>query len=398
MRITELSVRTVTDSRGEPTIAVTLATDKGVGEASIPSGMSVGAHEAKVLSPDDAMRAGRSIADALSEKDFNAILELDRFLVSLDRTPQKEKLGGNTILGVSLAFARARAVAENRELWEILREEYFPDLKTAPAPRIFANLINGGSHAKSNLTLQEYLVVAKPYPSVSDTIRGLKEINAALGNMLAMRFPGTAIGVGDEGGYVLNFRDDREPLEILGELLQASRRDDMWFLGLDAAASSFFAGGKYRLGAENLSAQELAARYVSYHETVPLLKSIEDPFAEEAIEEFAAFQKKNPELLVVGDDLTATNAERIARSAAKGALKGVIIKPNQAGTVTETCEAMRAAMKRDLTVIVSHRSGETPDPFLIHFAKAGNAYGVKIGAPASHRLPRYHELARLYKE
>lgn len=397
MRISNLSIKEIEDSRGEGTIAVLVTTDRGVGEASIPSGKSIGAREAKVVPPAEAIAAGARILQAVSEKDFSTNSDLDRFLIARDGTPQRENLGGNVMLGISLAFARARAAAEGKELWEILREEYFPTLATAPVPHIFANLINGGAHAKSNLSIQEYMVVAKPHPSICDAIDGLKELHAMLGEMLATKFPSASIGVGDEGGYVTNFRDDREPLEILAELLCAARRDEAWFLGLDAAASSFFKDGSYRLGEENLAPQELAARYALYAKSVPLFKTLEDPFVEDAQNDFAALQKHEPELRLIGDDLTVTNAALIEAAADAGAVKGVIIKPNQAGTVTETCAAMAAATRRGIDIIVSHRSGETPDPFLVHFAKAGNAYGVKIGAPISHRLPKYDELARLHQ-
>ncbi|MBI2278465.1 MAG: hypothetical protein HYU81_00105 [Candidatus Brennerbacteria bacterium] len=396
MKILDIRIREREDSRGAPTIVVFVTTKGGAGEASIPSGKSTGMREAKTLAPKDAVNAGAQIAAALAGHDFSNNRALDKTLIALDGTPLKKNLGGNVMLGVSLAFARVRAAAEGKALWEILRAEYFPDLAATPIPRIFANLVNGGVHAKSNLSLQEYLVVAKPYLSVSDVIAGLKKLYAILGKMLAEKFPSASVGIGDEGGYVADFRDDREPLEILTKLLRVSHSDDSWFLGLDAAASTFFKNGSYRLGNETLTAAELATRYASYAKTVPLLKTIEDPFAEDSLDDFAAFQKAHPELRLIGDDLTVSNAAAITAATARGAIKGVIVKPNQAGTVTETCDAITAATAHGLDVIVSHRSGETPDPFLVHFAKAGNVYGVKIGAPIAHRLPRYEELVRIY--
>lgn len=396
MTIENVTVRPIEDSRGNPTIAVSVVADGGVGEASIPSGKSTGTREAKVLATNEAIQAGTRIAEALAGKDFPDNRTLDEALVAFDGTPLKTNLGGNTMLGVSIAFARARAAAESKEFWETLRAEYFPELTASVPPRIFANLINGGAHAKSNLSLQEYMVIAKPHPSLEDAVRGLKELHAMLGKMLETKFRGAPVGTGDEGGYVANFRDDLEPLEILAELLRASHRADVWFLGIDAAASSFFTRDAYRLGGETLAPAELAARYASYAKAVPLFKTLEDPFMENAMADFAALQKKEPELLVIGDDLTVTNAARIESAANEGAIKGVVVKPNQAGTVTETCDAMRTAAAHGVSVVVSHRSGETPDPFLVHFAKAGNAYGVKIGAPVTHRLPRYDELLRIY--
>ncbi|MFH1192917.1 MAG: hypothetical protein V1656_01205 [Candidatus Jorgensenbacteria bacterium] len=397
MKIEAIAVHEIADSRGEPTIEVTLVAENGKEfSASVPSGKSRGSREARVFAPADAVKTAETIARALNEKDFNSVGELDRFLLDLDGTLDKSKLGGNVILGVSVAFSRALAAAEGRELWLQLRGEFFASTYRDTPPRIYSNLINGGAHANNNLDIQEYLVVVTPTPSVRESVAKLTAFYNDLGGWLQQSRELTAIRLGDEGGYSLDFENNFAPLKILGERIRTAHLENEFALGMDAAASGFFADGGYVFEKKKISSDALAATYARYAAEEPLLYSMEDPFDEHDAARFAALRRALPRLLVVGDDLTVTDPRIIARHAAAGAINAVIIKPNQIGTVSEACDAIRAAREHKTEIIISHRSGETDDPFIIHLARACGADGVKIGAPVSHRLPKFNELTRVY--
>lgn len=398
MKIEAIAVHEIADSRGAPTIEVTLVTDNGKEfSASVPSGKSRGSREAQVFTPAEAKKAAGAIELALKEKDFNAVGELDRFLLDLDGTPNKSKLGGNVLLGISIAFSRALAASEGRELWLHLRGEFFAAAYRDTPPRIYSNLINGGSHASNNLNIQEYLVVVTPSPSMRESVAKLTAFYHDLGGALQKERDVAALRLGDEGGYSLDFEDNFKPLAVLGAQIRAAGLENEFALGVDAAASGFFADGEYTFEGKKISGDDLAAAYARYVAEEPLLHSIEDPFEEHDAAHFAALRRALPQLLVVGDDLTVTDPKLIAEHADAGAINGVIIKPNQIGTVSEACNAIRAAREHKTEIIISHRSGETADPFIIHLARACGANGVKIGAPVSHRLPKFSELLKLYK-
>ncbi|MFH1162352.1 MAG: hypothetical protein V1696_03740 [Candidatus Jorgensenbacteria bacterium] len=397
MRIQSIAIKEIPDSRGAPTIEVIIVTDNGKEfSASIPSGGSRGSREARVLATAEAIAAAEKIEQALRDRDFTSVGDLDRFLIDLDGTPDKAAFGGNVLLGVSIAFARALAGAEGRELWLMLRGEFFASTAGDAPPRIFSNLINGGAHAENNLDIQEYLVAVKPSVSVKESVEQLKAFYHDLGGWLQQSQNLTAIRLGDEGGYSLNFKDNFEPLATLGARIRSLHLEKEFALGIDSAASVFFKGGFYKFEGKNLTSDELKTIYQSYAAREPLLMSIEDPFDENEGETFAALRRELPGKLIVGDDLTVTNPALIESCAAQGAISGVIIKPNQIGTVSETCEAIRAARTRGIQVVISHRSGETDDTFIIHLARACGADGVKIGAPIRERLVKFNELARLY--
>ena len=397
MRIEAIAVREIADSRGEPTIEVIVVSDAGKEfSASIPSGKSRGSREAYVADPAAAAQSAAKIEQAIRDKDFTSVGALDRFLIELDGTPDKSALGGNVLLGVSIAFARALAGAEGRELWLHLRGEFFANSASDALQAIFSNLVNGGAHAANNLNIQEYLVVVTPAPSVRESVAKLTAFYHDLGGWLQQSRDLSAIRLGDEGGYSVDFKDNFEPLAVLGNRIRAAHLENEFALGIDAAASGFFKNGSYTFEGKGFSSDELKAIYLNYAAREPLLMSIEDPFAEHEGKMFAALTKEMPGKLIVGDDLTVTNPALVEQYAGEGAVNAVIIKPNQAGTVTETCEAVHAARKHGAAVIVSHRSGETDDLFIIHLARACGADGVKIGAPVSHRLPKFNELTRVY--
>jgi enolase len=396
MKIEKVIVNEILDSRGEPTIEVLVATAREkVYSGAVPSGKSRGKREAAVLTVDDAQKAAVTVNEAVKGKSFGSVGALDKFLIELDGTPEKNKLGGNLMLGISLAFARA--LAGDRELWEIVREEYFPKKKKVGAPMIFSNLVNGGAHAKNNLDIQEFMVIVRPTHSIVESVIKLKKFYFDLGVFLKKEKGVKEIALGDEGGYSLPFDNNAEPIKILEEQAMMAGLTNDFHLGLDAAASGFHRDDYYIYEGRKTTTDELKEIYLGYFNDFPLLYSIEDPFAEDDDRGFGRLKLALNGRVVVGDDLTTTDPFAIRRCAKENLINGVIIKANQIGTVTETCEAIKAAQENDIKVILSHRSGETPDCFLIHLAKASGADGVKIGAPVRERILKFNELARIYK-
>lgn len=396
MKLEDVNLKQIPDSRGEATIEVGIKTGGGEFSASVPSGKSRGSGEAAVLPPADAERALQSIKEKIIGRNFINIKEFDGFLIALDGTPNKSRLGGNLMLGLSLAFARALGAERGLELWQILKEEFFTTAVPAELPRIFSNFIEGGVHAGSNLNIQEFMIVAETKENAADACRKLSEFYQLVGQAIKERFGLANLKFGDESGYSVDFPNNFEPIKLLQEEIEKNNFAGEFSLGIDAAASSFYEAGRYNFEGKKLTSAELEGVYADYFRNSPLFYSVEDPFYEKDEAAFSGFFAAwGKGKLIIGDDLTVTDPKLIAASAGK-AINGVIIKPNQIGTVSETCAAMNAAHENSLKCIVSHRSGETADSFLVHFAKAGGAYGVKIGAPAGSRLPKFREFVRLY--
>ncbi len=398
MIIKDILVNEILDSRGEPTLEVIIQNKEGQNFlAQVPCGKSVSTKEAKVLSCQTAKNIlDRFLKKELMGRDFKSIAQLDNFLISLDRTENKEKLGGNLVLGISMAFSRALAAQSQKELWQVLKEEFFPETASISPPYIFSNLINGGLHAKNNLDFQEYMVVVKPHQDISENIKKLKNFYNKLGEFLKKERGLSELSLGDEGGYSLNFKNNFEPLEVLSSQIKSLRLENDFSLALDAAASGLWQNGFYKIGGQKLSAAELEKLYLEAFDSFALLYSLEDPFAESDPESFGKLLQKAKGKLIVGDDLTCTNPQNIEKAGKEKFINGVIIKPNQIGAVSETCQAIKTAQKYGIKVIISHRSGETKDNFILHLARACSAFGVKIGAPFGLRLSKFDELERIY--
>jgi enolase len=395
MKIRATTIRKIYDSRGEPTIEVGVSAGGGMQFAAVPSGKSRGRAEASVF-PFEKAKASllKVTAKKLKGKNFDSISAFDKALLAFDPNLKKKTLGGNVALGLSVAFCRCLATEKNEAVWKTLRREFFPDAREK-IPAIYSNFINGGRHAKDNLAIQEYMVIAKTEKNISATVERLISLHRQLGTVLGGRARKN-VPVGDEEGYQRNFRNNLAPLKALEKLIIKNKWQKQFALGLDAAASSFFLKGKYSIDGKKLSSDELQGHYRGWFRKVPLLVSLEDPFEESAWSDFAALQKIVPSKTIVGDDLTATSAARIKKAAHLKAISGVIIKPNQIGTITETCDALKTAQNHNIKTIVSHRSGETEDVFIIHLAKAAGADGLKIGAPAKERLLKFDEMVRIF--
>lgn len=396
MRISDIIVRNIFDSRGEPTIEIGVRCGERTHTAQIPSGKSRGTREASVFAPAEAAVSARLVRELMCVRSFSSIAEIDAFLSSYDGTPAKTVIGGNVALGISIAAARALAAERKEEIWELIRKEYFASMKKDAPPLIFSNFINGGAHANNTLDIQEYLVIARTSASMRETIEKLISLYRKTGDYLKHARGLKGIPIGDEGGYSLDFEDNFKPLSLLDARIREHGLGGIWFLGIDAAASHFGGKGSYVFEGKQMERKALAERYERYASELGNLMSFEDPFGEDDAEGFSLMRRALPDRWIVGDDLTTTDAGAIRKHTEGGAINAVIIKPNQIGTVTESCKAILAAQSCGAKTIISHRSGETDDTFIIQLAKAAGADGVKIGAPVKERLTKFNELMRLY--
>jgi len=398
MLIKDIFLTQIFDSRGEATLEVSLGDGDGrLFFASVPSGKSRGSHEAAVLPYAQAKAALGEVRSHVIGKSYPSVAAFDNALLALDGTENKSKLGGNLMLGLSVAFARAHAFASRKILWGSLRDEFFPGVAEKWKPLVFSNLVNGGMHARNNLQIQEYMVVLKTgMGSFKETVPQLIGFYRDLGDFLAKEKRTAMPPIGDEGGYAMNFTNNFEPIAILEERLKEAKMDSFCTIGLDAAATDFYGDGAYLFEGKRFQTDELARVYEDYFKRSKLLCTIEDPFAETDEKGFAMLLDALHGKWVVGDDLTTTHPKLIERYAEQKCIKGAIIKPNQIGTVSEACAAINAAKKNGVKTIISHRSGETEDTFIIHLAKAAAADAVKIGAPARERMLKFNELLRVY--
>ncbi|MBU4347994.1 hypothetical protein KJ671_00615 [Patescibacteria group bacterium] len=399
MILENIIVHKILDSRGEPTIEVEVV-DENLNSffAQIPSGKSTGKKEAVVLSFEEAENVLNTLVKKeIIHKNFSSIKDIDSFLISLDGTEDKKKVGGNLMLGISIAFARALAAKENKELWQVLKQEFWGGLISNKKPLIFSNLINGGAHTDNNLDIQEYMVVVDPKDGTYiDCIKVLTDFYKKLGDLLLEKYKLQELKIGDEGGYSLDFQNNFEPIKIMEDMINSEDLADSFSLALDVAASNFYKEGKYNFENNLISSEALKQEFLNYLIESKLLMSIEDPFDEVDFDGFKMFNSEFSRAWVIGDDITVTNPQLVEKFAREKLINGVIIKPNQIGTVFETCQTIRAAQENGLKTIVSHRSGETKDVFIIHLAKAANVDAVKIGAPVKERLIKFDELIRLY--
>jgi len=404
MKISDANLKIILDSRKKETLEAELKADKFSVKASVPSGESEGIHEAIVLEPKKALEKFEEVKSKIIEKDFETQEEFDNFLISLDGTPNKQNLGANLILALSLAFARLKAKSEKKELFEYIGQIANRKAQSVEVPHPIFNMIEGGAHAKNNLDFQEFQVI----PEVKDfgIALGLgQEFYRKLKEFLEQKFGKENVVLGDEAGFSCPFKNNEEAIEVLAEVI--AKYNYPLKIGLDAAATQFYMPAEdlskegkennYIIDGKNYSAEELKDFYLKLIEAYKIL-SIEDPFYEEAFDDFSILSRvivlKN--VKIITDDLTTTNSERLKIAIEKKSGNAIIIKPDQIGTLTETLKVVQLAYQNNWQTIVSHRSRETMDDFIADLAVGVNAWGFKAGAPAApERLAKYERILKI---
>ena len=410
MKIKKLFAREILDSRGNPTVEVELELESGIkGRAAVPSGASTGIHEALEMRDNDAKRYGGKgvlkavenvnniINPALTGKDVAKQAELDRLMIDLDGTPNKMKLGANTICGVSLVLARTAANAQHLPLYRYLGGE---GAVLLPVPML--NVLNGGVHANwQGPDFQEYMIVPYGAQNFREAIRWGSETYQNLKKV--MKAKGLNTSVGDEGGFVPRVSSNEEPLQLIIAAIKQAGYEPGKDIGiaLDTASSSFYEDEKYKLRTEksDLNSEQMVERFVALTARYPIV-SIEDGLAEDDWEGWQLLNKKlGDKMRLVGDDLFVTNVERLKRGIDEKAANAILIKVNQIGSLTETIEAIKLAQKVGWGTIISHRSGETEDSFIADLSVAMKAGFIKTGAPCrSERVAKYNQLIRIEEE
>jgi enolase len=406
--IVDVRAREILDSRGNPTVEVEIGLASGAyGRFCVPSGASTGVHEALELRDGDKARylgkgvlkavenVNKRIAPEIVGIDATEQVALDRLLCDIDGTPNKETLGANAILGVSIAAARASAMAQEVPLYRYIGGA---NANTLPVPLM--NILNGGSHAANNVDLQEFMVVPLGAETFAEALRYGATIFHHLKKVLSKK--GLASGVGDEGGFAPMLNSNEEALKVIMEAIAASgfKEGKDVMLALDPAASEFFDEKRkvYMLKGDDkeLKPAEMVDYYATMVERYPIV-SIEDGMAEDDWDGWAKMnQKLGDKIQLVGDDLFVTNTKRLARGIQENVANSILIKVNQIGTLTETLECIEMAHRNGMTSVISHRSGETEDTTIADLAVATGAGQIKTGsASRSERVAKYNQLLRI---
>ena len=403
MKIKSVLAREILDSRSNPTVEVEMELEGGIKSlASVPSGASTGSKEAIELRDNDNSRFhGKGVLTAV--KNVNEIIapkiigidlnqkKLDELLLDLDGTYNKSKLGANAILGVSLAFLKATALSEGKELYEYLSDGKYG----MPIPMI--NVINGGAHADNNLVIQEFMIVPL-LETERERIRAASEVFITLKKML--KADGMATGVGDEGGFAPNLKNNEECFKYLVKAIEDSGYTPGKDIGLaiDAAASEFYDKEEkiYTLDSQKYTAEELNDYYLKLIDKYPII-SIEDPFDEDDIESFKKLtEEAGDRIMIVGDDFFVSQTKYLQIGIDNGAANAILLKANQVGTVTEFLETIDLARKNNYQMIISHRSGETEDYFIADFAAGLCIPYIKTGSVSrGERICKYNRLMRI---
>ncbi|MEA5358643.1 phosphopyruvate hydratase [Amycolatopsis sp., V23-08] len=402
--IEQVGAREILDSRGNPTVEVEVALDDGtLARAAVPSGASTGEHEAVELRDGDTGRYNgkgveRAVAAVLDEigpemVGIEAVDQriVDQKLVDLDGTPSKSRLGANAILGVSLAVAKAAAESAELELFRYLGG---PNAHVLPVPML--NILNGGSHADSNVDVQEFMIAPIGAETFREALRWGAEVYHSLKSVLKGR--GLSTGLGDEGGFAPNLANNREALDLILQAIEkagyAPGRDVA--LALDVAATEFFADGAYTFEGSKKSAEQMSAYYAELIRDYPMV-SIEDPLSEDDWDGWVTLTAEVGEKVqIVGDDLFVTNPDRLEEGITRRAANALLVKVNQIGTLSETLDAISLATSFGYKSMMSHRSGETEDTFIADLAVATGVGQIKTGAPArGERIAKYNQLLRI---
>lgn len=407
--ITDVWAREILDSRGNPTIEVDVILEGGaMGRAAVPSGASTGEHEAVELRDGDMKRyLGKGVQKAIANVndvigpalyglDASEQVSIDKRMIELDGTENKSKLGANAILGVSLACAKAASETAELPLYQYIGG---PNAKILPVPCL--NILNGGKHADNNVDLQEFMIIPSGAPSFREAMRYAVETYHHLKAILKSKNLSTALG--DEGGFAPDLKSNEEALKLIVQGIEKAgyKPGEDIYIGIDAAASSFYDGSKYILKAEGKenNASGMVDFYESLVKKYPVI-FIEDGLAEDDWDGWKLLTKRLGEKIqLTGDDLFVTNRKRLKKGIELKVANSILIKPNQIGTLTETLDTVEMAKRAKYTCLFSHRSGETEDDILADIVVATNAGQIKSGAPArSERLCKYNRLMRIEEE
>lgn len=405
--ITAVHARQILDSRGNPTVEVEVLLEDGAfGRAAVPSGASTGEWEAvERRDGDKAVYLGKGVLGAVSaviEEIAEEVIGIDATdqravdaaMIALDGTNNKGKLGANAILGVSMAVAKAAAESSDLPLYKYLGG---PNAHVLPVPMM--NILNGGSHADSNVDIQEFMIAPIGFDTFSTALQAGVEVYHALKSVLHDR--GLSTGLGDEGGFAPNLDSNAAALDLIIEAIEKAgyKPGEEIALALDVASSEFYNDGAYDFEGQKKSAAEMSAYYADLVAKYPLV-SIEDPLDENDWDGYKTLTAEiGDKVQIVGDDLFVTNPERLAQGIEGGAANALLVKVNQIGSLTETFDAMSMAQRNEYRCMVSHRSGETEDVTIADLAVATNAGQIKTGAPArSERVAKYNQLLRIEEE
>merc|ERR1712045_809749 len=417
MPIKKIFARQIYDSRGNPTVEVDLTTEKGIFRAAVPSGASTGIYGALELRDKDkskwhgkgVVKAVDNINNVLAPELVKAELDpveqvaIDTMMLKIDGTENKNNLGANAILGVSMAVCKAGAAHKGVPLYRHIAD--LADVKDVVMPVPALNIINGGSHAGNKLAMQEFMILPTGAGSFSEALKMGSEIYHHLKAAIKAKYGLDATAVGDEGGFAPNFQNNQEAINLCVEAIEKAGYTGKIKIGMDVAASEFFKNGKYDLDFKNpetkeedwISSDQLLEMYQGFIRDYPVV-SIEDPFDQDDWEGYAKLTA-NTEIQIVGDDLLVTNPKRISTAIDKKACNGLLLKVNQIGSVTEAIQAHNMAKAQGWGTMVSHRSGETEDCFIADLVVGLGTGQIKTGAPCrSERLAKYNQLLRIEEE
>jgi enolase len=412
MNITKLYARQVLDSRGNPTIEVEAYFNNIKASAIVPSGASTGKYEALELRDGKSSYGGKSVQKAVDN--VNNIISklvvglsfldqksLDEFLIKLDGTPNKSRLGANAILGVSMAVARLAALIKQKPLYQYIGELSNTAPKDYKMPIPFANIINGGKHAGSSLKMQEFMISPIGARSFKDAVRMCSETYHTLKKIVEEKYGKAATNVGDEGGFAPQLSTPEQALDLITEAIKKAGYKGFVKIAMDCAASEFYdsADNTYVMD-RKYSGQEMIDYYVRLLKAYPII-SIEDPFDQDDFDSWAKLTAiaEKMKIPIIGDDLLVTNTARINTAIEKRLCNALLLKLNQIGTVTEAIAAAKLAMSKGWKVMVSHRSGETEDTFIADLAVGLGCGHIKLGAPCrTERVAKYNQLIRIEED
>jgi enolase len=406
-KIKSIIARQVLDSRGNPTVEATISIGKNVASAIVPSGASTGIHEALELRDKAKAYGGKGvlvavrnvnnkIAPAIKNKTFKNQMDFDTFLIKLDNTVNKAKLGENAILACSMAFSRAIADFSNKTLYQSIAKDFHNKKLVLPIP--FANVLNGGVHAGNALEMQEFMIAPIKAKSFSEATQIVSETYHELKSVLQKKYGKNATNVGDEGGFAPPVKTADETLKLLMKAIDNVGYEKKLRIAMDPASSEFYNSSKKTYLTKRFSAQKLASHYENLISRYPII-SLEDPFEQDDFDAWESFTANNKKLQIVGDDLTVTNPARVQLAIDKKMCNALLLKINQIGSITESLASAHLAERAGWNVMVSHRSGETEDPYIADLTVGLGVGQIKLGAPArSDRVAKYNRLLRIEEE